>query len=387
MAGHASDTTPGTVLVANPSADLYGSDRMVLEAVRGLTDLGWKVIVTCSQEGPLVRVLRDEEIDVRVLEAPVVRKSMLSPKGILRLSRDISTQVPRMRRLIRETRPDVVLSNTVTIPFWTVAGRTTRRPVVVYVHEAESALSRPARTLLTAPLRFASAIVFNSQTSRQVSRVKSLEKADRTTVLHNGLRGPDAVAEARRELDGSLRVVYVGRLSPRKGVDLAIRAVALLRRDGIEATLDIVGDVFPGYEWYESELRELVRELAVEDAVVFSGFEPAVWGHLAAADVAVVPSRLDESFGNVLVEAILSARPVVAADQAGLREASEGFGAAVLVQPDDERALTEGLRRVYEQWPDYRERAREDAAHARERNSPSAFHRRLSEFLGRWARG
>ena len=48
----------------------------------------------------------------------------------------------------------------------------------------------------------------------------------------------------------------VGRLSPRKGVDVALDAVGLLRRSGVDASLSVCGSVFPGYEWYEGELRE-----------------------------------------------------------------------------------------------------------------------------------
>jgi hypothetical protein len=107
-------------------------------------------------------------------------------------------------------------------------------------------------------------------------------------------------------------------------VDLAIDAIDRLRSAGIDAELDIVGDVFRGYEWYERQLREQISRLALEDRVRIVGFQRMVWDIVSAADVAVVPSRGDESFGNVLIEALMCARPVVAADHSGLREASGG---------------------------------------------------------------
>ncbi|WP_243076175.1 glycosyltransferase [Microbacterium sp. SS28] len=386
MVAPAERSSYGTVLIANPSADLYGSDRMALEAARGLVALGWRTVVTCSTDGPLVPQLRAAGAEVEILPVPVVRKSMLSVRGMLSLVGEVLVQLPRMRRLLGELQPDVVLANTVTLPFWTLAARLSRRTIVVYVHEAEAGLSAPARALLTAPLRLANAVVFNSETSRRVSGSPGLEKLGRAHVVPNGVGGPRQPRAAREELEGAFRIVYVGRLSPRKGVDLVVRAAALLRDAGIQPQVELVGAVFPGYEWYEAQLRTLVDELDLAAHVRFSGFHEVVWDDFAAADVAVVPSRLDESFGNVVIEALLSERPVVVADHSGLAEAATGFDAAVLVAPDDAESLALGLRRVHDRWAEYRLAARRDAVRAQLRYSPERFHSRLSRALDVQAR-
>lgn len=376
----------GTVLIANPSADLYGSDRMALEAVRGLVTLGWRTVVTCSIDGPLVPQLRAAGADVVILPVPVLRKSILSARGMLALLGEVVIGLPRMRRLMRDVEPDVMLANTVTLPFWTLAARSRREPVVVYVHEAEAALSGPSRALLTAPLRLANGVIFNSETSRRVSGWSGLERRGHGRVIHNGVSGPPEVRPAREDLDGVFRIVYVGRLSPRKGVDLVLTAAARLRDLGIEPRVRLVGSVYPGYEWYETQLHELVQQLGLDHAVQFAGFQEVVWDEFAAADVAVVPSRLDESFGNVVIEALLSERPVVVADHSGLAEAASGFTAALRVVPDDADALATGLREVHEQWATYRLAARSDAVRARRIHGVGNFHAHLSEVLEERAR-
>ena len=181
----------------------------------------------------------------------------------------------------------------------------------------------------------ATMVIYNSEVSRRVSGLRLLDRHGRTRVIHNGVRGPDRVSPARRTLDDPYRLVYVGRLSPRKGVDLILTAARQLTDHGLSTTVDLVGSVFPGYEWYEHQLRERVSALQLEQQVHFHGFQSTVWPYLAAADVAVVPSRLDESFGNVVVESLLAARPVVASDHTGLSEAARGFTAAVLTARDD----------------------------------------------------
>lgn len=369
--------TPPTVLFANPSADLYGSDRMALEATRGLIAHGYRVVVTCSVAGPLVSAMRDLGAGVRVLPAPVVRKNMLRPVGLVKLLGHIITTLPRMHRLLREEKPQFVLANTLTIPFWSVVARLRRTPVIVYVHEAEASLHPAARKLLVAPLRLASGVIYNSETSRRVSHVSALERRERTRVVYNGVAGPSAAVMPRVEASAPLRAVYIGRLSPRKGPDLLIEAVRMLRDEGIEVEVELVGDVFPGYEWYEQELRARTAELRLEEQVIFSGFQPSIWAALARADVSVVPSRADESFGNVVIEAALAARSVIVADHSGLREASGDLTAAIRVTSDDAAAVATALRRVRDEWAVLRGAALRDAEFASFRFSPEGYQARF----------
>lgn len=370
-----------TLLIANPSADLYGSDRMMLESVRGLVGSGWRVVVTCSDDGPLVPRLRDAGAEIVIMSVPVVRKSLLTPRGLLGLARDALRALPRMTKLIAAVRPDAVVVNTVTIPLWLVATRWQGVPGAVHVHEAESSVSRIARLGLTAPLVLADRVIYNSETSRRVSRVGVLERRRRVTVIHNGVQGPNLVTPPRTELTGPLRLVYVGRLSPRKGVDIAVRALAGLREAGVDATLAIVGSVFPGYEWFEADLVALAQQLGVADLVGFHGFQNDVWPFLAAADVALVPSRLEESFGNTVIEALSAARPVLVSDHSGLREAAEGFHSVALVVPDDPAAVVEQLLEIVSDWPRWRDGAVLDADRAPRTYGPHRFHRELAHEL------
>ncbi|GAA2177902.1 glycosyltransferase family 4 protein [Leucobacter tardus] len=375
-----------TVLIANPSADLYGSDRMVLEAARALIRAGSRVVVTCSVDGPLTGEMRGAGAEVRVLSTPVIRKRMLRPLGLLGLVRRIVVDLPRMRRLIADVRPRFVLANTLTIPFWTLAARMSRVPVIVYVHEAEASLSRVARALLLAPLRRANGVIYNSETSRLASSAPSLERRHRVATVVNGVANPGPATPPRPAITGALRVVYVGRLSPRKGVDLVIAAARLVHESGIDIEVELVGDVFPGYEWYAEDLARRAEESGLGERIRFAGFQPSVWPALAAADVVVVPSRADESFGNVVIEAALSGRPVIVADHTGLHEASAGLASAIRVPNDDARAIATALTGVREHWKASRAAALATAEFARRWYDPVEFRGRFVEAAERLGR-
>ncbi len=370
-----------TVLVAHPSSELYGSDRVLLETVSALAEDGWDVLVTVPDDGPLLAELVARGARVRRCIAPVVRKSALRPRGMaLFLGRAARGLVGGVR-VLREERPALLFVNTVTIPLWIGLGRLMRVPVVVHVHEGESSASPVLRRILAAPLLLADAIVANSRFSVSVLEQSFRSLARRAEVVYNAVPGPPETHPARERIEGDLRVTYVGRLSPRKGVDVAIDAIAELDRRGVPARLDLVGAVFPGYEWYEAALREQVSANDLGERVAFRGFQPSVWDYVSDGDVVLVPSRADEPFGNTAVEAILSGRPVIASATSGLLEATAGYASATTVDPGDPGSLADALLTTIEGWDDMRAHAAGDLEAAERRHSPEVYRRRIAGIV------
>lgn len=130
-------------------------------------------------------------------------------------------------------------------------------------------------------------------------------------------------------------VVYTGRLAPEKGVDVLLDAWAEARRRGVLGTLCLVGE---GPE--RGALERRARDHGILGAVRLAGPAADVAPWLAAADAFVLPSRT-EGLSVALLEAMATGLAVVATDVGGTREAAGG--AAVLVPPEDPRALAEAL--------------------------------------------
>lgn len=361
-----------TALVANPGADRYGSDRMLLESVSGLVEAGWRTVVTVPGPGPLVDLLGERGAEVVVCATPVLRRTDLTPRGLVRLVGAVARGLYAGHRLLRRVRPDAVYVNTVTIPVWLLLARLHRIPAVCHVHEAEDAAPAAQRLALALPLFLAKRVIANSEFSRRVLLTDARRLAGRTSVILNGVEGPPRVGPARAELSEPVRLVYVGRLSVRKGVDLAIEAVRHLRDRDVGVQLDIVGAVFPGYEWFEEQLRAQILSADLADQVRLLGFSPQVWAHLEAADVALVPSRI-EPFGNTAVEALLCARPVVVAGVPGLVEATSGFSSAHVFTPEDAGALADAVEAIIASWPQQRDGAARDAVAAGVRYAPARY--------------
>lgn len=341
-----------TVLLAHASVELYGSDLQLVETAAGCVDAGAEVVVVLPGDGPLGERMRDVGARVEMLDMPVLRKAHLTPRGVVALGVATLRALGPMARLIRRVRPDTVLVNTLTIPAWLVAARLAGVAPVCHVHEAEADARWVVRVGLAAPLLLARAVVVNSAAARDVvvSAVPALGR--RTRVVYNGVPGPPEAPVAdggsgggadggAAAAPGSAHVVLVGRLSPRKGSDVALEAVALLRGTGRDVRLTLCGSVFAGYEWFEDQLRVRAAADDLAGAVDLVGYADP-WEWFARGDVVVVPSRV-EPFGNVAVQAMLAGRPVVASRTQGLAEIVKDGETGLLVRPDDPVALADAI--------------------------------------------
>lgn len=370
-----------TVLIAHPSPDLYGSDRVMLETVSGLVEAGHRVVVALPSVGPLVAALLERGAEPVTCPSPVLRKSSLSPVGLVRLAGEAVRGLIASFRLLRRVRPAVILINTVTIPLWAVVGRLARVPVACHVHEAEQSTSIAVRRVLYAPLLLTSGLITNSQfcLAAVTEAWSSLER--RAEVVYNGVASPTNVPGVRPSLD-VVQLLFVGRLSPRKGPQVALAALERLNDRGVPAHLSLLGAVFPGYEWFETELREQVIAGDLSAQVTFCGFDSNVWGYLAQADIVVVPSIMDESFGNTAVEAMLAERPLVVSAMSGLREAAAGYATARQVEPDDADAIADAVAELSSSWSSIVTEVRADRELALSRHSPEIYRRQIVELVG-----
>jgi glycosyltransferase involved in cell wall biosynthesis len=147
----------------------------------------------------------------------------------------------------------------------------------------------------------------------------------------------------------SRRIIYVGQLIPEKGADLLLDAVGLLVVRGIDATLDIVGEmdgwVSPTYGGYRERLRARAAQPDLAERVRFLGFREDVPQLLAGSSVHCCPSRRmqREAFGLVVAEAKKAGLPSVVTDSGALPELVTHLRDGWICRDESAGALAEGL--------------------------------------------
>lgn len=195
------------------------------------------------------------------------------------------------------------------------------------------------------------------------------EHAARCHTLANGVDVAEFVPNGRSpSANGARRLLFVGRVSPEKGVHVLLDAFRIVRQRYPEAQLDIVGSVGSApYEFmvlvsddvHVAGLSAFYHGLAKKSnyfvdlqanetsGVHFTGPVPHadIAGYYHRADVLINPS-FTEAFGMSLVEAMACERPVVATRVGGMPDVLDEGVTGLLVEPGDAGALAESIVRV-----------------------------------------
>jgi glycosyltransferase involved in cell wall biosynthesis len=174
------------------------------------------------------------------------------------------------------------------------------------------------------------------------------------------------------------RVIFVGQIIPEKGLALLLDAIALVRAGGVDATLDVVGDMdgweAPAVRGYRATLRERARRTDLDGAVSFLGWSEDVPELMSRASLHCCPSRPEqrEAFGNVVLEAKVSGLPSVVTPSGDLPELVAHRVDGWVCAETTAEAVAEGLGHFL-RCPDERARAGRAALASAERYSAERF--------------
>lgn len=162
------------------------------------------------------------------------------------------------------------------------------------------------------------------------------------TVIPNGVDIDRFSSDTPASDDGTFRMLFVGRLEPRKGAKHLLKAMPRVLSEVPHARLTVVGSG-PMSGYYRSHLPEGVGD-RVEFAGRVSGEELA--RHYAEADVFCSPAMGGESFGIVLIEAMAAGAAVVASDISGYRDVVNDGTTGLLTSPGDPNSIAEAVIRL-----------------------------------------
>jgi len=190
--------------------------------------------------------------------------------------------------------------------------------------------------------------VFVSESLRQ-RFVKLLPGLRNAYAVHNGAdeRLFYPLPALERQNNAAPVVLCVGRLHPWKGVHVLVEAMKILQERGVPAHCRVVGSSFSGGSKATYYVRSLHR--FSPSNVEFAPYRDAmeIAQEYRAADILCCPSIWQEAFGNVNIEAMACAVPVVATSVGGIPEIASD-GGILLVEPNSALAIADGLQRLIE---------------------------------------
>ena len=135
------------------------------------------------------------------------------------------------------------------------------------------------------------------------------------------------------QAEGKRRLLFLGRLHPKKGIDRILNALQDVRRSIPNVLLIVAGD---GEAQYTRDIRQLVSSLALDDHVLFAGHLDGElkWASFAASELFLLPSR-QENFAITVAEAMQMGVPVVITDKVNTWPYVEEAGAGLVLTDRD----------------------------------------------------
>lgn len=343
---------PIRVLLVHQSAELYGSDKVILQLVSRLDKRVFQPIILLPESGPLEKELEKVGVEYHVVPTVKVSRSTFTLKGLLKLPLDIIRSIRSIDALFKDRKVDVVHSNTLAVlsgAFW---AKLRRVPHVWHVHEIIERPSIVRRAYALLLLLFTDKVMCNSRATADHLYKDKPSLRNKSVVVWNGLEVPDEMHTAshdnlRREpgLDtGDVLVTLVGRINRWKGQRLLVAAAGELVNAGYKnVKYLIVGGTPPGNSSYLEDLEQDISNSVAGLDISIIPFTNDIWPIWRATDIAVVPSTEPEPFGMVALEAMAARKPVVASSSGGVAEIVVDGVTGCLFEPGNATALAEKL--------------------------------------------
>jgi L-malate glycosyltransferase len=352
------------VLYVSHTAEISGAEHSLLSLLGALPDTVQPLLATPRG------ALRDAAAEIGIPTSTITGTAgslRLHPLHTPRTLAELSRAALQIRVAARRHRAELIHANSTRAGISLALGRARRGGMPATVVHVRDCL--PPSLLTSATMRLiaasASSVVANSAyTARWVLAAAARAHVE---VVHNPVDlarwDPDRIdrAQARVRLGvaGSRELLLgvVAQLSPWKGQDTAIEALRLLREQGVDAHLLLIGSAkFVARSTrldnnaYVARLRERIAQAGLEDRVSWLGERDDVPELMRALDILLLPSE-QEPFGRALIEAMAMEVPVLATNVGGPPEIVEEGREGHLLPPGEPLAWTRAVRAIV-QSPD-----------------------------------
>jgi glycosyltransferase involved in cell wall biosynthesis len=315
------------------SGGLYGAENVLLTCVEEQIRLGCHPVI-CS--------IGDPEAGEKPLEAEARRRGFPIVTFRIRPGLNVAGAL-KIAAFARHQNFNVIHSHGYkgNVLFGLMPRFMRRLPIISTLHgwTGQKRLGRMAlyQWLDRCALRFVDRVVVVSESMLLLKPVRRLK---RVSVIRNGIDMSEHarwVPKAKRTADGIV-IGAAGRLSPEKGFDLLVEALAVLRQGGFDARLIVIGE---GPE--RQRLERLIQAKALTPFVQLPGYRADVERFFPDIDLFVV-SSLTEGLPMSVLQAMRAGTPIVATAVGGIPEMLENGKAGMLVNPGDIKELARAIR-------------------------------------------
>ncbi|MHB1861826.1 MAG: glycosyltransferase family 4 protein [Gemmatimonadaceae bacterium] len=360
------------IVYLSGTAQLGGAERCLLDVMQSVhaDEPAWTLMLIAPRDGPLVERARALGFVAEVVRIPdsvarlgdsatgghpfrllaVAVRAVGAAGGVGRYRR-------RLRRELERLRPDVVHTNGYKMHVMGAWSRPRSAALLWHLHDYVSSRPMMARAMRRFSRDCDAAVAVSPSVARDVApywRGRSpvdvvLNAVDLEVFRPEGLQADlDALAGLPPAPPRTVRVGLVATLGRFKGHDVFLRAISRLPLELPLRAYVVGGSLYEtrGSEFSLDALRQMSRELGIEERMGFTGFvsEPAT--AMRALDVIVHATTVPEPFGLVIAEGMACGRAVIASAAGGAAEIVDAEVDALTHAPGDAGGLAAAIERV-----------------------------------------
>ena len=323
------------VLIVEPSGNLWGSERVLLDFLSVASKSSWEIAVCCPPGTQIIEPL--SQLPVKIF--PNFRANLHLQKRRQRLQAMLG-----LLRAAVSFRPSLIYVNQAgATRIALFVGRLLRIPVITHVRLAEDVQYVLS---LHADRKALPKVLCISQYIRDLFPDEGIVSSTQLVMLYDlySLQSDSANITFNSPIpDGEPIFSCVGRLAHIKGQDILLNAISVLNCAGVKAQAIFVGAAGPGDE-FGCDLQRLSKDLAIEEQVIWAGFQSEASSHLSKCVAQVCPSRI-EPLGRVVFEAWDAGTiPIAWAGSGGPAEVIRDSGGGLLYEQQTGECLAETLK-------------------------------------------
>ena len=319
------------VILANNSGGLYDFRGMLMSELKSRGDT---VIALTPFDDRIEELNR---LGVKLIETPINRRG-INPVEDLKLFRNY-------KKLLMEINPDLVITYTIKPNVYGgFACRLLKIPYAANITGIGTAfpgkgiLRKLVTLMYKVGLKKAKTVFFENSGNRQIFIDEKIVKEGKTCLLNGaGVNIEHFGVAEYPEDDGTTKFLFVGRVMKEKGIDELFKAMKLLREDGVNCILDVVGGC-------EEDYTEKLKGYESEGWLNYHGYQKDVRPFIKNASCFVLPSW-HEGMANTNLECSAMARPVITSNIHGCLEAVEDGVTGFLCEKQNAEMLYNTMNR------------------------------------------
>ena len=345
------------ILALHVVSDMYGSSKVLLQAVTALQQKGHKVCVVVSEEGPLTIQLQKAGIQTKIIRLGILRRRYFNFFGIINRAVVLTRAFFALKKLCKAQQIDLIYTNTAPVVIGGLLAKFTGIKNVWHLHEIlekESFMHRFFGKLINAT---ASKVVVVS--NAVYNNWAGIIDARKMVTVYNGYNANDVAAvnvaavnvappisNLREHLGiaaNTVLVGMVGRINNIKGQPYFIEIAAAAKAAGLNCHFVMIGDAYTGYEYLYKILEQQIQNLGLQEMVTNLYYQPNAASLIQDLDIFVLPSIKPDSFPVVVLEAMAASKPVIATAQGGALEQIDDCVTGFLVPINDANTAAQKL--------------------------------------------